>query len=275
MGDSEAEGAETEPLVRRDHLTHNHINNKLNKISENNCGDHNINGKNTECRGSHGLRVNRPRLSLVPERDDTSIEDDLRQHKQQRSWSESSPTAMCPFFGVKNYLHNFYEKDVITNPALYEDIQPEQVFLVKTDSGCSSGVFRLSLILGCLILLLGCVAFVVAACAARRTLIVTTGNGGVSVMNRLAAVHNAQVDALLLVGLVAVTLGSTVVAAALISKTFCSKAEETYGAFRFGQFGQVIQEPPPMSPIDKKVPATACLTQIQPSWHATHITPLP
>ncbi|CAL4084398.1 unnamed protein product, partial [Meganyctiphanes norvegica] len=269
MGDSEAEGAETEPLVRRDHLTQNHLNNKLNKIPENSCGDNIINNKNIENRVSRVPRDKRPRLSLVPERDDTSSEDDLRQNKGQRSWGES-PTAMCPFFGVKNYLHNFYEKDDITNPALYEDIQPEQVFWIKTDSGCSSGVFRLSLILGCLILLLGCVAFVVAACAARRTLIVTTGNGGVSVMNRLAAVHNAQVDALLLVGLVAVTLGSTVVAAALISKTFCSKAEETYGAFRFGQ---VIQEPP-ISPIDKKVPATASLTQLNIPWYA-YITPLP
>lgn len=49
----------------------------------------------------------------------------------------------------------------------------EQVFLVKQgEGGCSSSVFRLSLVLGGLLLLLGVVAFVVAAFAARRTVVV-------------------------------------------------------------------------------------------------------
>ena len=49
----------------------------------------------------------------------------------------------------------------------------EQVFLVKQgENGCSSSVFRLSLVLGGLLLLLGVVAFVVAAFAARRTVVV-------------------------------------------------------------------------------------------------------
>ena len=53
-----------------------------------------------------------------------------------------------------------------------------------------------------------------------------------SIVDHLASSHNAQVDALLLVGLVAVTLGSTVVAASLISRTFCTRQEEPFYPFR-------------------------------------------
>lgn len=181
-----------------------------------------------------------------------------------------SPTPLCPFFGVRNYLHQFYEKQDISNPALYEDVPMgmEQVFLVKQgENGCSSSVFRLSLVLGGLLLLLGVVAFVVAAFAARRTVVVGE-HDGVSMVDSLASSHNAQVDALLLVGLVAVTLGSTVVAASLISRTFCTRQEEPFYPFRMGQY---VQEPP-ISPTDKKVPVTERLTQVQPTWNVPAYT---
>lgn len=107
---------------------------------------------------------------------------------------------------------------------------------------------------------------VVVAPSGRRggadKLLKNSHHGGVSVVDNVASSHNAQVDALLLVGLVAVTLGSTVVAASLISRTFCTRPEEPPYPFRMGQF---VQEPP-ISPTDKKVPATERLTQVQPTW---------
>ncbi|XP_045620851.1 neurensin-1-like [Procambarus clarkii] len=260
MDDSESEAAETEPLVR--HGT----------------GTVHAGAETTETAAARGrvagprspgvrpLANIRPRLSLVPETNEKSAEEDNEQ-RSCKGWSEKaapdSPTPICPIFGVKNYLHQFYEKQDISDPALYEDLPPmEQVFLVKHgDSGCSSSVFRLSLVLGGLLLLLGVVAFVVAAVAARRTVVVGQ-NGGVSVVDKVASAHNAQVDALLLVGLVAVTLGSSVVAAALISRTFCSRPEEPIYPFRMGQY--VLE--PPLSPMDAKVPVTERLTQVQPTW---------
>lgn len=69
----------------------------------------------------------------------------------------------------------------------------------------------------------------------------TPQNGEVSIVDHMASSHNAQIDALLLVGLVAVTLGSTVVAAALISRTFCSRPEEPPYPFRLVLLGLQIQ----------------------------------
>ena len=49
---------------------------------------------------------------------------------------------------------------------------------------------------------------------------------GVSVIDRQAATHNAEVDALLLVGMVAVTVGCSVLTAALLSRAFCSGTQD-------------------------------------------------
>ncbi|XP_071538903.1 neurensin-1-like [Panulirus ornatus] len=256
MDDSESEAGETEPLVRS-----GGSHSGTNEEGGDGAARRGVGGSRPL--GRHHSNV-KPRLSLVPESNEKSTEEDQeQQHETPGGSSIKSPTPLCPFFGVKNYLHHFYEKPDVSDPALYEDLTPgEQVFLVKQgDSGCSSSVFRLSLVLGGLLLLLGVVAFVVAACAARRTVVVGQ-DGGVFVLDRAASAHNAQVDALLLVGLVAVTLGSTVVAAALISRTFCSKPEELPYHYRAGQF---ITEPP-VTPVDKKVPVTERVTQVQPVW---------
>ncbi|XP_045102377.1 neurensin-1-like isoform X2 [Portunus trituberculatus] len=266
MEDSETEAAETDPLVKQG---------GDNRLQDSGGGGQRRWAGGGRKAGRHHPD-GRPRLSLVPETCEKSTEEEADQHKDGYEEgtgckkAAESPTPLCPFFGVKNYLHHFYEKQDISNPALYEDapMGMEQVFLVKQgDSGCSSSVFRLSLVLGGLLLLLGVVAFVVAAIAARRTVVVGE-HGGVSIVDHLASSHNAQVDALLLVGLVAVTLGSTVVAASLISRTFCTRQEETFYPFRMGQF---VQEPP-ISPTDKKVPVTERLTQVQPTWSVPSYT---
>ncbi|XP_018021925.1 uncharacterized protein LOC108678092 [Hyalella azteca] len=89
----------------------------------------------------------------------------------------AEPSSLgCPFFGVKNYLHHFYDKPNVKDPSIYEDILPytsdEGVFLVKNTSMCSSPVFRLSVILGALILLMGAIALTVAACSTRKSPVV-------------------------------------------------------------------------------------------------------
>lgn len=267
MEDSEAEAAETEPLVRHGHPAAGVGGGAVVGGAGDGAGARRTGGGGGG--GGGGLRSparhytdSKPRLSLVPETSERSSEEEPNEDNNNTKFDES-PTPFCPFFGVKNYLHHFYEKPDVVNSSLYEDLAPgEQVFLVKqTEGGCSSSVFRLSLILGGLLLLLGVVAFIIAACAARKTIYVSQ-NGEVSIVDHMASSHNAQIDALLLVGLVAVTLGSTVVAAALISRTFCSRPEEPPYPFRHGQY--VLE--PPLSPTDKKVPVTERLTQVQPTW---------
>ncbi|XP_064092075.1 uncharacterized protein LOC135205429 isoform X2 [Macrobrachium nipponense] len=236
MDDTDTEPAETEPLVRHGRTTTGVGGGTTPpgdtaKPEGASSSSSSASRTNAPPRTPSRLHLDsKPRLSLVPESNERSLDEDQQQppegggggsaplasagegdEAKKAKKNLESPTPLCPFFGVRNYLHQFYEKPEVNDPSLYEDLQP---------------------------------------------------TGGVSVIDRVASAHNAQVDALLLVGLVAVTLGSTVVAAALISRTFCSRPEEYSYPFRVGQY--VLE--PPISPIERKVPATEKLTQVQPNW---------
>lgn len=120
MEDSETEAAETDPLVKQG-------------------GDSRLQtavggGDGGARRWTSGARKpgrhhpdGRPRLSLVPETCEKSTEEEADKQKEadEKAGSQNtseSPTPICPFFGVRNYLHHFYEKQDISNPALYEDV---------------------------------------------------------------------------------------------------------------------------------------------------------
>lgn len=136
MEDSETEAAETDPLVKE-------------------CGDSRLQTAGGG-EGDGGARRwtgvarkpgrhhpdGRPRLSLVPETCEKSTEEEADQHSgsgEEKGGSKKtaeSPTPLCPFFGVRNYLHHFYEKQDISNPALYEDVP------LVSGQACSCGRSR-------------------------------------------------------------------------------------------------------------------------------------
>ncbi|KAL7640160.1 UNVERIFIED_CONTAM: hypothetical protein RMT77_009574 [Armadillidium vulgare] len=192
---------------------------------------------------------------------------------------KTDASLLCPFFGVKNYLHHFYERPDVKDPHLYEEAplpaltRNETIFMVKRREGiCSSSVFRLSLMLGGVILLMGTTALIVAACASRKATLVGKV-GGVAVVDRVAAAHNAEVDALLLVALIALTLGATVVAAALISRAFCRRPEYEDG-FREGVlsgYDTIYEHPPFFHSSPRRMPFTEEITRIQPWISSSHI----
>lgn len=135
MEDSETEAAETDPLVKQS---------GDNRLQTAGGGE----GDGGARRWTGGARKparhhpdGRPRLSLVPETCEKSTEEEADQHKEdseEKGGSKKtaeSPTPLCPFFGVRNYLHHFYEKQDISNPALYEDVP------LVSDRACKCGPF--------------------------------------------------------------------------------------------------------------------------------------
>ncbi|XP_063870750.1 uncharacterized protein LOC135105949 isoform X2 [Scylla paramamosain] len=130
MEDSETEAAETDPLVKQGRgqpppgLWRRRGNGGGPAAGERQ-------GVTTLTAGL-GSPLFRKRVKRAPRRRWTSTKMDTRREQDAKKAAES-PTPLCPFFGVKNYLHHFYEKQDISNPALYEDapMGMEQVFLVK------------------------------------------------------------------------------------------------------------------------------------------------
>lgn len=140
MDDSETEAAETEPLVRRQSGTAAPTGGGGTGTAVVTRGE---GGRQQQqhaaAAAGRGHTLGRPRLSLVPETSEKSTDDDNTCNGQQDQQTANrndtdraspsrhpeTPTRMCPFFGVKNYLHHFYEKPDLTNAAaLYEDYRP-------------------------------------------------------------------------------------------------------------------------------------------------------
>ncbi|XP_076028659.1 uncharacterized protein LOC143017737 isoform X2 [Oratosquilla oratoria] len=265
MEESDGEALETEPLVKSQPADDSPAESK-DAPNQESLPARTTQGSPT----NKNKRNSKPRLSLVltNEKDqrlprDPVINDGLK--------GPETPTTKCSFFGVKNYLHHFYERQHVQNPNIYEDFHQEEVYLVKRAgvTSCSGTGFRWSLLLGGLILAMGAAAFIVAACTPRRATVLPRAGGGVAIVDRAAAAHNADVDAVLLVGLVAVTLGGTVLVAALVSRTFCSPPEDPLDVFRLG----VVEVG---SCMDEKVPANEHLTSVQPPWQpAWHRSSMP
>lgn len=148
MDDSETEAAETEPLVRRQSGTAAPTGGGggtgTTVVTRGEGGRQQQQQAAAPIRGhTHG----RPRLSLVPETSEKSTDDDNTSNEQQDqrtasrgdtdraspSRHQETPTRVCPFFGVKNYLHHFYEKPDLTNAAaLYEDYRPVRTILLSS-----------------------------------------------------------------------------------------------------------------------------------------------
>lgn len=61
----------------------------------------------------------------------TAAQDDDEQREGETSPDEEIPSLACPFFGVRNYLHQFYDKPTVKDPTLYEDIFPVSIKLMK------------------------------------------------------------------------------------------------------------------------------------------------
>lgn len=100
-----------------------------------------VTSHNTSSRGNskriHDIKTN---LENVPENDEvitncfqdepsTSKEEYASDGKIQSrecnpDYGEMSSGLACPFFGVKNYLHQFYDKPSVKDPNLYEDDFP-------------------------------------------------------------------------------------------------------------------------------------------------------
>lgn len=122
MEDSETEAAETDPLVKQG--GDSRLQTAVGSGGDGGARRWTGGARKTGRHHSDG----RPRLSLVPETCEKSTEEEANHHKEgdeEKAKSKNtaeSPTPICPFFGVRNYLHHFYEKQDISNPALYEDV---------------------------------------------------------------------------------------------------------------------------------------------------------
>ncbi|GAB6028906.1 Neurensin-1 [Chamberlinius hualienensis] len=212
----------------------------------------------------------------------------------------------CPdYYGVKSYLHHFYENVAVKNPDLYEELQGGNItsagatrtgyrYLMEPPKKlkCRSLWWKMAVWSGVFILIAGVIVILVGYLLPRRLVVLdgfsSDSNDEWRVVDKAALRYNAKLDTCKLTGLIVFCIGGAVVAVALLIPSFfynyCD--EDWHG-------GQTIEPPikvrtdslddddeecdddededdplPPavLSPTEKKVPVTEELMKIQPVW---------
>lgn len=172
-------------------------------------------------------------------------------------------------FGVRSYLHNFYDSNVYKDPSVYED---ELRFLFSDSRTrkrrCTSLVWKVFVWIGANLLIFGTFAVLIGFLVPPHDVIVETRAENIDVIDRNAISFNANLEACRLFGLVLFCMGGiTLTMALLFPSCFlrsCAEDERLMGAPRGETKYVAIGESAPRSPVDKNVPATGQLTTVQP-----------
>lgn len=134
---------------------------------------------------------------------------------ESSSSSSSSTATGCHHFGVRSYLHHFYEECA----ASVWDRHTHQDFQSQRSTPCGNSTpWKVSLVLGSLVLAVGLVVFVVGCSIPSR--IEAFGEGELLFVDRHAVRFNQAIQTSLQAGAGMLCLGGLVVAASLFVSAF-------------------------------------------------------
>ena len=173
-------------------------------------------------------------------------------------------------FGVRSYLHNFYDDQVYKDPSVYED---ELRFLFSDAHARRSRwprVFcRIFFWFGVALMILGVAGLFVGLLVPRRNVVVEKRGENIYVVDHDASTFNSYLSACTFLGSAIFCFGSMSVIASFVVPAFYGyrcpgdiwRSSEEGGGTRYVAIG----ESAPRSPVDKNVPATGQLTAVQPN----------
>lgn len=176
---------------------------------------------------------------------------------------------LSSMFGVKSYLHHFYESHSYKDPDMYEDEEEAFRYLLRPRSKrrrCTSIWWKVFVWIGANFLVFGVVGVLVGYLVPQRPIIVGAIGDNIKIMDKQAIPFNFNLDVCKLVGLILFCIGGLTLTVALLFPSFlyhyCGDDERRdQGAFR------VTSEPltkPPLSPLDRNIPVCSTLTNVQP-----------
>ncbi|XP_061182480.1 neurensin-1-like [Saccostrea echinata] len=173
----------------------------------------------------------------------------------------------CPYyFGVKSYLHNFYDSATYKDPSIYEE-DDDNRYLLNPHARrrrCRPVWLKVCIWIGVNLLVLGVLAILAGYFIPTKP-IISKGEkeDNVGYVDEDAVKFNTTLDLLKLVGLVLFCVGGILLAVALMFPTFMSNmCSDEIGeeAIRI----QMGEEKPPLSPIEMTIPATSKVKSVQP-----------
>ncbi|XP_054708569.1 neurensin-1-like [Uloborus diversus] len=210
--------------------------------------------KNARCDGKPDTR-----------RGETGVKSEMSEKSQMLSKDESCPE----FFGVRSYLHNFYESVSIRNPQLYEDIyDDEMIYLNNTRKYARKDAvicWKFNMGLGAFALGLGVILILVGYLTPLHEGIKSHQEDYV-IVDRDAAKFNYYIKVCRMMGLISFCGGGCIFSIALLVSFFFNMnyTEEEEDDPLEPLCVTLDTEDVPQTPTDKKIPATEELTSVQP-----------
>lgn len=180
---------------------------------------------------------------------------------------KSEPTARKQeFFGVRSYVHTFYEAMAMDNPHMYEDTGNHFEYATPMRKRRKQILcWRAMLCSGLLILSMGLIAILVGFLVPKRKEVVDVQED-IEIINRSEQAFNQDLDICKIVGIVLFCTGGIMVTIVLLALTLMkmNRNEDPLAEEIPMAEAETDMEAGPGSPMDVKVPATEELAAVQP-----------
>lgn len=191
------------------------------------------------------------------------VDEDLEREKREEKF------ACSDYFGVKSYLHNFYDTHFYKDPSIYEE-EEEFGYLLRGHSRrkrCTSIWWKVFVWIGANFLVFGIIGVLVGYLVPQRPIIVEATEDNIEIVDRQAIAFNFNLDVCKLVGLILFCIGGLTLTVALLFPSFLYQycdddRRDTAIRVRLGE------EQPLKSPLEMTVPATSKLSSVQPERRA-------
>lgn len=214
--------------------------------------------------GSRGHMQRNPSMEKLDEEDQES----LRRSSMEAKAKEAKIRASCPdYFGVKSYLHNFYDTHFYKDPSIYEDEDDFRYLLHPNPRRrrCTSIWWKVFVWIGANFLVFGIIGVLVGYLVPQRPIVVGSYTDNIEIIDRGAISFNFNLDVCKLVGLILFCIGGLTLTVALLFPSFLYQYCEDDG--RDSSFKVRLgseEEEPLKSPLEMSIPTTTMVSNVQP-----------
>ncbi|KAH3698598.1 neurensin-1-like [Dreissena polymorpha] len=192
--------------------------------------------------------------------------DDPSKSSSRKSSRTSTPKKKCPdYFGVKSYLHDFYET-TYKDPSIYED-EDDFRFLLHPNPRkrrCPQIWWKIFMWLGVNLLIFGIIGILVGYLVPQKSIFFKVDEeNNEGYVDRSAMAFNTTLDVCKLIGLILFCVGGMTLAMALLFPSFLtSYCDEDPADDNFNV--KIDEETAPLSPVEMSIPKSAKVKSVQP-----------
>lgn len=208
----------------------------------------------------------RERLKRSPSLDKV---DEDEEKDRKGSWQEKAKQS-CPAFsfGVKSYLHHFYDTHFYKDPDLYEADDDDLRYLLHPNPRrrCTSIWWKVFVWIGANFLIFGIIGVLVGYLVPQRPIVVGSIADNIEIIDREAIDFNFKLDVCKLVGLILFCIGGLTLTVALLFPSFLQQyCEDDRRDSSFMVSASPSEEKQPLrSPLEMSIPYTSQVTSVQP-----------